>query len=82
MKPRLQSMIRPQPPGLPAYPHPCKLDLEDEIPHHSTFSANQPGRFRERDVLRHIFERVVWAAMAKASFDATVLEANASRYHS
>jgi transposase len=42
----------------------CKLDLEDEIPHHSTFSANRLGRFRESDVLRHFFERVVWAAMA------------------
>jgi hypothetical protein len=36
----------------------CKLDLEDEIPHHSTFSLNRLGRFRESDVLRHVFERV------------------------
>jgi transposase len=42
----------------------CKLDLDDEIPHHSTFSANRLGRFRESDLLRHIFERVVWSAMA------------------
>jgi Transposase domain (DUF772) len=42
----------------------CRLDLEDEIPHHSTFSANRLGRFRESDVLRHVFERVVWAAPA------------------
>ena len=41
----------------------CKLDLEDEIPHHTTFSLNRLGRFRESDVLRHVFERVVWAAM-------------------
>jgi len=34
----------------------CKLDLDDQIPHHSTFSANRLGRFRESDVLRHIFE--------------------------
>ena len=27
----------------------CKLDLEDEIPHHSTFSANRLGRFRESE---------------------------------
>jgi transposase len=66
----------------------CKLDLEDEIPHHSTFSANRLGRFRESDVLRHVFERVVWAAMAMGlvkgegfAVDASVLEANASRYH-
>jgi len=66
----------------------CKLDLEDEIPHHSTFSANRLGRFRESEVLRHVFERVVWAAMARGlvkgegfAVDASVLEANASRYH-
>jgi len=66
----------------------CKLDLEDEIPHHSTFSLNRLGRFRESDVLRHVFERVVWAAMAMGlvkgegfAVDASVLEANASRYH-
>ena len=66
----------------------CKLDLDDEVPHHSTFSANRLGRFRESDVLRHIFERVVWAAMAMGlvkgegfAVDASVLEANASRYH-
>jgi transposase len=60
----------------------CKLDLEDEIPHHSTFSANRLGRFRESDVLRHVFERVVWAAMAMGlvkgegfAVDASVLEA-------
>jgi transposase len=45
----------------------CKLDLEDEIPHHSTFSANRLGRCRESGALRHVFERVVWAAMASAS---------------
>jgi transposase len=66
----------------------CKLDLDDEIPHHSTFSSNRLGRFRESDVLRHIFERVVWSAMAMGlvkgegfAVDASVLEANASRYH-
>jgi transposase len=66
----------------------CKLDLDDEVPHHSTFSSNRLGRFRESDVLRHVFERVVWSAMAMGlvkgegfAVDASVLEANASRYH-
>ena len=66
----------------------CKLDLEDAIPHHSTFSVNRLGRFRGSDALRYIFERVVRAAMAKGlvkgegfAVDASVLEANASRYH-
>jgi IS5 family transposase len=42
----------------------CKFDLDEKVPHHSTFSENRLGRFRASDVLRHIFERVVWAAMA------------------
>lgn len=66
----------------------CKLDIDDAIPHHSTFSSNRLGRFRESDILRHIFERVVWSAMAMGlvkgegfAVDASVMEANASRYH-
>ncbi|MFA5958559.1 hypothetical protein [Hyphomicrobium sp.] len=50
--------------------------------------ANRLARFRESDLLRHIFERVVWSAMAMGlvkgegfAVDASVLEANASRYH-
>jgi transposase len=42
----------------------CRLDLEDEVPHHSTLSANRLGRFHDSDVLRHIFERIVRTAMA------------------
>ena len=86
-EPQLQSMI-----GFSTtaarLPHLCKLGLDDEIPHHSTFSANRLGRFRESEVLRHIFERVVSTAMAMGlvkgegfAADASVLEANASRYH-
>jgi len=41
----------------------CKLDLDDKVPHHSTFSVNRLGRFRESDILRHVFERVVVACM-------------------
>jgi transposase len=66
----------------------CRLDLDDQVPHHSTFSVNRLGRFRESDLLRHIFERVVAACMAAGlvkgqgfAVDATVIEANASRYH-
>jgi len=66
----------------------CRLDLEDEVPHHSTLSANRLGRFRDSDVLRHIFERIVHTALALGlvkgegfAVDASVLEANASRYH-
>src|SRR6201984_3207362 len=66
----------------------CKLDLDDRVPHHSTFSVNRLGRFRESEILRHIFERVVAACMAAGlvkgegfAVDASVIEANASRYH-
>jgi transposase len=66
----------------------CKLDLDDKAPHHSTFSENRLNRFRKSDILRHIFERVVMAAMATGlvrgegfAVDASVMEANASRYH-
>jgi transposase len=66
----------------------CKLDLDDEVPHHSTLSTNRLGRFHESDLLRHTFERVVWTAMAMGlvkgegfAVDASVIEANASRYH-
>jgi transposase len=66
----------------------CRLDLDDKVPHHSTFSENRLNRFRESDILRHIFERVVVAAMVMGlvkgegfAVDASVIEANASRYH-
>ena len=45
----------------------CKLDLDDKVPHHSTFSENRLGRFRESEILRHIFERVVGRAWRWAS---------------
>src|SRR5215469_15093081 len=66
----------------------CKLDIDDKVPHHSTFSVNRLGRFHESEILRHIFERVVAACMAAGlvkgegfAADASVMEANASRYH-
>jgi transposase len=65
----------------------CKLDLDDNVPHHSTFSINRLDRFRESDILRHIFERVVAGCMVNGlvkgegfAVDASVMEANASRY--
>ena len=41
----------------------CRLDLEAEVPDHSTFSVNRHGRFRDGDVLRELFEAVVRAGM-------------------
>jgi len=66
----------------------CRLDLDDPVPDHSTFSKNRHGRFRESDLLRHVFERVVSACVSAGlvrgegfAVDASVMEADASRYH-
>ena len=66
----------------------CRLDLDDQVPDHSTFSVNRHGRFRDSDILRQIFEAVVRACMDGGlvkgegfAVDASVMEANASRYH-
>lgn len=37
----------------------CRLDLADRVPDHSTFSKNRHGRFRESELLRHLFEGTV-----------------------
>jgi transposase len=66
----------------------CRLDLDDKVPDHSTFSVNRHGRFRESDIFRHVFEAVVGACMDAGlvkgegfAVDASVMEADASRYH-
>lgn len=37
----------------------CRLGLEDKVPGHSNFSKLRHGKFRDSDVFRLIFERVV-----------------------
>jgi transposase len=37
----------------------CDLGLEDAIPGHSAFSRARNERFRESDIFRRVFERVV-----------------------
>lgn len=66
----------------------CRLDLDDKVPDHSTFSVNRHGRFRDSDIFRHVFEAVVRACMGAGlvkgegfAVDASVMEADASRYH-
>lgn len=66
----------------------CRLDLEDTVPDHSTFSVNRHGRFRDSDIFRQLFEAVVRACMDAGlvkgegfAVDASVIEADASRYH-
>jgi transposase len=66
----------------------CGLGLEDAVPDHSTFSVNRHGRFRDSDVLRKVFESVVGQCMTAGlvkgegfAVDASVIEADASRFH-
>jgi transposase len=66
----------------------CRLDLDDRVPDHSTFSVNRHGRFRSSNIFRQLFEAVVRACMDAGlvqgegfAIDASVMEANASRYH-
>lgn len=56
------------------------------MPDHSTFSKNRHGRFRDSDVLRHIFERVVLACITAGlvggegfAVDASLIEADANK---
>jgi transposase len=37
----------------------CRLDLDDTVPDHSTFSVNRHGRFRDSDILRHEIRRPI-----------------------
>lgn len=65
----------------------CRLGVEDQVPDHSTFSVNRHGRFRDSDVLRTVFERVMQDCMTAGlvsgegfAVDASVIEADASRF--
>jgi hypothetical protein len=64
----------------------CRLGLEVDVPDHSTFSKNRHGRFRDSDLLRHVFETVVRRCMAEGlvggdgfAVDASLIKADANR---
>ena len=64
----------------------CRLDLEDAVPEHSTFSKNRHGRFRASGTFRWLFDEVVRNCMAAGlvkgegfAVDASVVAADASR---
>jgi transposase len=66
----------------------CRLGLDGKVPDHSTFSKNRHGRFRESNVLRHLFETVVARCMAEGlvsaegfAVDASLIPADASKQH-
>src|ERR1700740_1824926 len=67
----------------------CKLGIEDAIPDHSAFSRARNARFREGDVFRSVFERVVEACLAAGlvggegfAVDASLIQADANKQRS
>jgi transposase len=64
----------------------CRLGLDGDVPDHSTFSKNRHGRFRDSDLLRHVFETVVRRCMTEGlvggegfAVDASLIKADANR---
>jgi hypothetical protein len=53
-------MIRPEPQAA-RLSHLCGLSIEDKVPDHSAFSHARNERFRDSDIFRIVFERVVGA---------------------
>ncbi len=67
----------------------CRLDLSDRIPDHSAFSKNRHGRFRDSELLRHLFETTVARCIEEGlvsgqrmAIDASLIEADANRQYS
>jgi transposase len=65
----------------------CKLGIEDAIPDHSAFSRARNERFREGDVFRRVFERVVEATAGLVggegfAVDASLIQADANKQRS
>jgi transposase len=67
----------------------CRLGIEDAIPDHSAFSRARNECFREGDVFRRAFERVVEACIAAGlvggegfAVDASLIQADANKQRS
>jgi transposase len=56
----------------------CRLGLDGAVPDHSTFSKNRHGRFRDCDLLRHVFEQSVHRCMREGLVDGEGLAVDAS----
>ena len=61
----------------------CGLSIEDKIPDHSAFSRARNERFRDSDIFRSVFERVVEACIRAGlvggqefAVDASLIEAD------
>src|SRR5215203_5137021 len=67
----------------------CGLGIEDKLPDHSAFSRARNERFRESDIFRRVFERVVGACMTAGlvggegfAVDASLIQADANKHRS
>ena len=67
----------------------CGLSIDDKIPDHSTFSRARHERFRDSDMFRRVFERVVEACIAAGlvggegfAVDASLIVADANKQRS
>ena len=67
----------------------CGLSIEDKIPDHSAFSRARNDRFRESDIFRSVFERVVGACLGAGlvggegfAVDASLIVADANKQRS
>ncbi len=64
----------------------CRLQLDEPVPNHSTFSKNRHGRFRANDTFRRLFETVLRRCMSEGlvggegfAADASFIRADANR---
>ncbi len=67
----------------------CGLGLDGKVPDHSTFSLNRNGRFRDSNILRHLFETVVRRCISEGlvggegfAVDASLIQADANKQRS
>src|SRR5450432_3872489 len=67
----------------------CGLGIEDKIPDHSVFSRARNERFRDSDIFRQVFERVVKACISAGlvggtefAVDASLIVADANKQRS
>lgn len=67
----------------------CGLSIEDKLPDHSAFSRARNERFRDSDIFRRVFERVVQACIAADlvdgegfAVDASLIAADANKRRS
>ena len=64
----------------------CRLGLDGSVPDHSSFSKNRHGRFRDGELLRHLFENSVRRCMSEGlvkgegfAVDASLVKADVNR---